>query len=349
MPRSLAAGDYTLAAVYESASRADAWYRVCSDRHTGALSCDCPTWIFNQSGNRTCAHTDITAFLYPGQHTITQRTIFRDYSAYRYLLPLVQQWPGLLGQWSVDQRHSHIGTKLYFFVAVHFLPGNGGAPMSGVIAFSEAHHPTEEYMAQRIALWVGYALAAEVARRGGFPMAGQPPEHFTVQRRQPTTARSRTARVVPFTAQTRIGLSDILRVADETNLGDGLIPAQRAENTLRLFLGDELYGRVERDHFLDVSSVSYAEQQRVYRLRRDSDKRSERRVRVFREQSYWRDFCIVRGQSVPEADHYLTVFLGLLSDEQHTLSVVQNHNIFSPNSDGVEQEIVPAVWTARVT
>ncbi len=47
---------------------------------------------------------------------------------------------------------------------------------------------------------------------------------------------------------------------------------------------------------------------------------------------------------VPEADHLLTMFLQLLSDEDSALSVVKDHNIFGPYSDGHEQETIAPVW-----
>ena len=150
---------------------------------------------------------------------------------------------------------------------------------------------------------------------------------------------------MPIRPTARITLTDILRVGDQLDLGDGLVPIQRAENTLRLFLGEELYTTLERQHFLDVSSVHH--RGRIYRLRRDPQRQRERRVRVFENGRYVNDFCIVRGQQVPEADHWLTVFLQLLSDERAALSVVQQYNIFSPWSDGGEQETVPAVWQPR--
>jgi hypothetical protein len=56
-----------------------------------------------------------------------------------------------------------------------------------------------------------------------------------------------------------VGLVDILRVGDTIDLRDGLHPAERAERTLRLFLGETLYAQLETQHFLDVSSVHYAE------------------------------------------------------------------------------------------
>src|SRR5205823_2245331 len=150
-----------------------------------------------------------------------------------------------------------------------------------------------------VAGWAGYAIAAEVARVAGYPLAGQPPEHFTVTRRTGTGVGKRTR---------GIGLGDILRVGDQVDLGDGYSPVQRAENTLHLFLGEELYARLERQNFLDVSSVLYAQERRVYRVRRDPTKQYDRRVRVFKRGQYVNDFCIVRDQDVPEADHWLTVF-----------------------------------------
>jgi hypothetical protein len=43
------------------------------------------------------------------------------------------------------------------------------------------------------------------------------------------------------------------------------------------------------------------------------------------------------------------LFLGLLSDEEATLSVVNpRYNIFHPYSDGQERETIPAVWQPRV-
>lgn len=45
----------------------------------GHLTCNCPAWIFNQSGNRTCKHTDVltnhsdnleTLIAYSGQYKV---------------------------------------------------------------------------------------------------------------------------------------------------------------------------------------------------------------------------------------------------------------------------------------
>jgi len=119
---------------------------------------------------------------------------------------------------------------------------------------------------------------------------------------------------------------------------------QRAENTLRLFLGPQ-HTLLERQGFLDVSSGLYPG--RVYRIRRDPQRRYERRVRVFESGRYTADYCIVRAQSVPEADHFLTLHFGLIADERRILSVVQRGNIFGSHSDGHERETMPAVWMPR--
>jgi hypothetical protein len=108
--------------------------------------------------------------------------------------------------------------------------------------------------------------------------------------------------------------------------------------------------QLENQHFLDVSSVCYAHERRIYRVRRDPAKRCDRRVHVFAKEAYINDFCIVRGQDVPEADHWLTVFLGLISDEEQTLSVVQDYNVFPPHSDDYhqhEEETMSAIWQPR--
>ena len=218
---------------------------------------------------------------------------------------------------------------------------NGGIAI-GVIAFAQRHRPTQQHLQTRVAMWGGYALASEVARIGGYPLAGQPPEHFRV-----TSARRARRAVGGQVEAPAIGLGDILRIGDVEDLGDGLRPTERAERTLRLFLGEQLYQQLETRGFLDVSSVRYVEEQRVYRLRRDPGKQRERRVRVFERGRYLNDLCIVRAQSVPEADHFLTMFLGLLSDEESTLSVVKRHDKFAPNSDGREPETIPAIWQPR--
>ncbi len=249
-----------------------------------------------------------------------------------------QQWPGLGGRWSIEQRSSQLDGIPYYFVLLRLTTGNG-TTATGLVAFTQRYHPTQQSMLAGVAGWAGYAIAAEVARVAGYPLAGQPPEHFTITRRSTTTGTRPRAQ--------RIGLRDILRVGDQVDLGDGYTPTQRAENTLRLFLGEELYATLERQHFLDVSSVRYAAEQRVYRLRRDPAKQRERRVRVFKFNRYVNDYCIVRAQDVPEADHWLSIFLSLLSDEERAISVVQSYNIFPPHSDDYyerEEEVVPAIW-----
>ena len=132
-----------------------------------------------------------------------------------------------------------------------------------------------------------------------------------------------------------------------TDFGDGLCPQQRVLSPLRLFLGP-LYADLQRQGFLDVPSR--AQPGRVYRLRIDPERRYDRRVRVLEHNRYVRDLCIVRqDRMTPVQDGFLTVFMGLLSDEQHVLRVVGRHNIFPPNSDSSEMETLPAIWTPRAT
>ncbi len=348
MPKSLARGDYSLLLAIESGSRPDSWYRVLTDRQTGALSCDCPPWLFNQD-NRTCTHTELGSRLLSGREGYPHAGTRAGSATSPFIESTRRQWPGLHGLWSVEEHTARVKDQPFRFVLLRLDMGNGGTA-TGVVAFAERHQHSRAHMEARVAGWAGYAIAAEVARLGGFPLAGQPPEHFRVTPSRSARPASTTRR--PATTPTpapRIGLADILVVGDRVDLGDGLRPEQRAENTLRLFLGEQLYQQLETQHYLDVSSVRYAQDQRVYRLRRDPAKLRERRVRVFEHGNYVKDYCIVRGQSVPEGDHVLSVFLGLLSDEQATLSVVKDHNIFSRNSDGDERETVPAVWRPRVT
>lgn len=341
MARSLANGDYSLLMAVESSSRPDSWYRTLTDRTTGRLSCDCPPYIFDHSGMRSCPHTRFGTLLFQSQDATARPSAGSTAHVSPLIHAVQQQWPGLRGQWQIEERRdTRINNKPYHVILIRLLLGNGGEA-TGTIAFSQNHQITQERLRSRVAGWCGYAIAAEVARLGRFPLAGQPPEHFKVR----STGGNRAARQQQ-TPTPHIGLSDILRIGDQLDLGDGLRPIQRAENTLRLFLGEQLYTQLEQQGFLDVSSARH--QDRVYRVRRDPSKTRERRVRIFDQGGYVKDFCIVRAQDVPEADHFLTVFLGLLSDEQATLSVVQSYNVFGPYSDGREQERLPAHWQPRI-
>jgi len=343
MPRSLARGDYSLVIAIESSSRPNSWYRVLADRQTGLLSCDCPPYIFNRNhdaeGKRTCQHTDFASLLATG--TRTQNGTVHNSTTSPLLTATQQQWPGLRGTWRIERADTRIRNNPYQVVLLRLDMGNGGSA-TGVVAFASSHRHTEQEMIAGVAGWAGYAIAAEVARLGGFPLVGQIPEHFRIDRR-PTTGR----RQQPTTTVPSIGLADILRVGDI--IQPGRDPNTVAEQTLRMFLGEETYALLERQGFLDISSVRYANEQRVYRLRRDPAKRSDRRIRVFEHNRYTRDLCVVRAMQCPEADMFLTNFLGLLSDEDAALAVVNPHfNIFSPYSDGQERETIPAVWQPRV-
>lgn len=344
MPRSLARGDYRLLMAIESASQPNAWYRILINPRTNALSCDCPAWTFAQrGGSRTCKHIDLAAVLLRAAPTGTPATPAPVRASAGAEHPLVaatrQQWAGLAGSWTIEERDARVWNERYHFVLLRLVTGNG-ALATGVVAFASAAHPTVASRIAGVAGWAGYAIAAEVARQAGYPLMGQPPEHFKTQRR--------TAGRATGPGEADLSLDGILRVGDQVHLHDGLTPTQRAENTLHLFLGD-LYPQLQRQGFLDVSSAYYTREQRVYRLRRDPARQRDRRVRVFERAAYVHDYCIVRAQDVPEADHWLTVFLGLISDEREVLRVVQHYNIFPPYSDGYEEEIAPATWLPRAS
>jgi hypothetical protein len=112
-----------------------------------------------------------------------------------------------------------------------------------------------------------------------------------------------------------------------------------------MFFGRD-YALLARQHFLDISSRFF--QGRVYRLRRDPDRQTERRVRVFEDGRYVRDLCIVRGQSqsCPEPDWFLGVYLRLVSDERGLLNMLDSGNIWPPYSDDAARESAPALWRA---
>jgi len=331
MPASLASGAYRLLAVFESSSSRDTWYRLLQNA-AGDLSCDCPAWVFKKtSAARGCPHTQFMQTLLDGQSfdrlgtagAVDQLAVVDAMNA---------RWHGgLLGEWHINSRVDRFKGSRYLFLETKLTFGTGNVS-SCMIGFAEKHLEMPRVY-ERVAGWCGYTHAADIARLGGFPMAGQQPEYFKV----PKSAKGSTR-----------GLASFLQLANKTDLGDGMTPAQRAEESLQFFLGEQLYSKLETNHFLDVSSYTYPD--RVYRLRRDPYKTRDRRVRVFEHGTYVKDFCIVRGQDVPEADHVLSVFLGLMSDEMKTISVVKTYNIFSPHSDDYsqrEEETLPAVWRAR--
>ena len=351
MPRSLLRGDYSLLVAIESSSHPNRWYRVLTDRQTGLLSCDCPIWTFNRQedsqGHRSCPHTVITSQLDAGNPSVQRRPAPPVSTTHPLLAATQEQWPGLRGAWSIEERDANIGPKPYHFVLLRLALGNGGTA-TGVVAFANAHYHTAQEMIPGMAGWAGYAIAAEAARLAGHPFMGQVPENFRIDRRPSNRQRQRTTPSTasrPMPAVPNIGLTDILRVGDIIDQGDGLTPRQRAANTLRLFVGEETFNQLERQGFLDVSSAKH--QGRVYRLRRDPQR--ERRVRVLQDSSYTADYCIVSAMECPPDDLFLTVMLGLMSDEDTTLEVVNpRYNIFPPYSDGQERETIPAIWRPRI-
>ena len=213
-----------------------------------------------------------------------------------------------------------------------------GTQASACVALNTAHHHTVQRMTAAVAAYGGWTIAAEIARVGGFGTVGPPPPRYTF--RQGTPSRRGSA-PPPTTAARRIGLHDLLQLGTATNLGDGLQPAQRAEHTLQLFLGQQ-YALLQQHHFLDIPSRHFPG--RVYRLRIDPQRQSDKRIRVYEQGAYVRDFCVVRVDwQMPTADHFLGCFMRLLTNEHSVLDVVQRHNIFPPYSDSHERDPFPAV------
>jgi hypothetical protein len=339
MPRSVASGDYTLVLAVEASSRRDAFYRITRDRHTGALGCDCPRWIKQRASPeaRSCKHTEVAHRLLQPSAAARSTPPPR---AMADVHPLIQatreQWQGLTGNWSLDERTARIGDTPYQVILLQLTTMNGLAA-SGVVAFVAAHRRTTQELIPGVAGWAGFAIAASIAQQAGYRLVGQPPAHYRVDR---TSSNPRTQ----ARSAGQVGLTDILRVGERTDV-DARTPQQRAEDTLRMFLGP-LFTDLQHQGFLDVASQLYPG--RVYRLRRDPERLRDRRVRVFEGGVYTRDLCIVRAQSCPSEDAWLTTFLRLLSDEAGLLQIVQRHNVFGPYSDSRnDRETQPALWHPR--
>ena len=382
---SVANGRYALLMYVESASRQGDWYRVTLERHQHTFGCDCPKWTFQSQdiAHRSCKHTQfVTSLLRPAQGRLPGQ----DGSRRRYTPPLADvdettpdpgsdhpyvhaiqtQFPGLHGQWLVDERRGMISGDSYRIIQVGLESGNGDL-LQASIAFAEAHQRTVQEQVDEIAIRLGYTISLELAQRRNISIPIRPPSHFSLPRsparthdqatRQRAGAERRRRDYLPALDPT-IGLpsirfDDILRVAGTPAAGH--TPAERAEGTLRLLLGDDLYTQLSTDGYLDVPSVHFADQKRVYRLRRDPRHLADKRVRIFEEangrMAYVKDFCIVRAESnIPEADCFLSKWLGLLSDERRTLAVVGVHNIFQPYSDDYGQQLKETrlpVWPSQ--
>lgn len=344
---SIANGDYALVLYAQSASRPTDWYRVACHRRTRALSCDCPMWTFNQQGNRSCKHTDFAAFLRermpePSRTASDETTVSGD-DTHSFVVAIGEQFPGFQGHWQVQEQAGRIAREVYRAVRMRFTSGNGDRVVA-TLAFAGRHHLSDAAIRGEIAIRAGYTIALELAHRRGIALDMRPPSHYKTA----SLAARRTAR--SDHGLPAIEMDRILRIAGTPAAGS--TPAERAEGTLRLMLGDTLYTQLLGEGFLDVPSSSFADVHRVYRLRRDPARVSDKRVRVFEEvdgrMAYVKDFCIVRRNgSVPEADHFLTRWLGLLSDERRILEVVGLHNIFAPHSDDygrrIEESTLP-VW-----
>lgn len=371
--RSIANGAYLTLMHLQSASRRNDWYRIALDRRSRQLSCDCAAWLFFRGGERACKHTRFVAgtlspstpaagagndgLARPGGGGASSAA---DASQHAYVQAIQAQFPGFLGHWAVVERHGLVDGAGYRITQIQFTSGDGET-IDATIAFADAHGLTEQERRSEIAIRAGYCIALELAHRRGIDLDVRPPSHYSPHQQRTNTGRGaahstrRPAAPVPDAGRwapvlPSIALDEIVRIAGTP--AEGRTPTERAEGTLRLMLGDETYGRLLRDGYLDVPSRLYANRKRVYRLRRDPHRNDDKRVRIFEEvdghMSYVEDYCIVRASySVPEADHYLTKWLGLLSDERSIIGVVARHNRFRPHSDDystrIEETTLP-VW-----
>jgi len=343
-------GDYRLVVATESSSRPDVWYRVLQDTSTGNLQCDCPNWLTN--ANRTCKHTDAGRLLLGAGNLQASGTVPSIPDAQRLAAlthPLVEatrgQWQGIeTATFGIEERDSMVGRDPYHFVLLRVQTGDD-IQASAVVAFARRHFQAgtdpHVHMQTGVVGWAGYELCSRVARAADFPMVGQPPIHYRMPRRAPMQPTGRAQQQSRLLDEPEYGVADLLKIGERKDLGDGLTPKQRAEGTLRLFLGP-LYQQVQTQGYLDVPSARVTN--RVYRVRRDSSREIERRVRVIENGRYTNDLCIIRTQSVPEADHFMTVFLRLISDERGLLDILkgqevigqpygQRGNVFTPHSE----------------
>ena len=343
------AGEATLVYTAQSSSKADAWYRVAQIHEDRRLQCDCGQWTRGRQwtgrsfAERSCKHTDLARRLLKPVGGVTGPvTAERALAAESPLIAAVrQQWPGLLGDWSIEEARTNVGTDVYLVYLLRLTAIAG--VFTGTLALAQRHAPTRDDLVAGLAGWAGFQIAAGVARASGYPLVGAPPQHWRAPARA-TPARARTTR--PATGapppRTAFGLNDILSVGNRRELGDGRTPDQRAEALIEGFLGPE-YERLQRQGYLDVSSRLC--EGRVYRVRLDRNRAHDLRVRVFESGRYKHDLCIVRETtSVPVQDQFLTIFLGLMTDEIKALSVVRGvdrsgaissygSNVFPPFSD----------------
>ncbi|HEX8683286.1 MAG TPA: hypothetical protein VF707_13285, partial [Ardenticatenaceae bacterium] len=242
----------------------------------------------------------------------------------------VTQWPGLGGVWSLEERAASLKGKAYHLVPLRLDTASGTAA-TALVTLAARHGLELRQKITAVASWGGYTIAAYVARAAGFPLAGAPPEHFKV------TAGRGAARG-PVRHPTSGHLREPGRRTDARRAGrgdPGDVPRAPLWDAVRAGLS----GRAQ--HPLHARPAGLPP------LRRDPARWRERRVRVFERGRYVRDLCIVCAEQVPEADHLLTLFLGLISDEAGVLGVVRAYNVFPPHSDGPERETVPAVWAPR--
>lgn len=301
--RSIASGQLRIQAAYEG-SHAEQFYAVCLDadnlrRGDGRynLTCDCASWVANQSARssgieRICKHTEATNRLLHGHTFLHARCPAGDGVQLRNVIamqPLLQPiedatWRLQDVEATVDGLGASGSSSTYRMVLLNVTTVDGTAA-SACVALNNKHHHTVQRTTAAVAAYGGWAIAAEIARVSGFGTVGPPPPRYTF--RQGTPSRRLTASPTSIAAARRIGLHDLLQLGTATDLGDGLQPAQRAEHTLQFFLGQQ-YALLQQHHFLDVPSRHFPG--RVYRLRIDPHRQSDRRIRVYEQGIYRHDY-----------------------------------------------------------
>lgn len=389
-------GDYRVIGAVRSASDINAWYPVAHDLKTPQypsgnpkLSCHCPAWTKNVAGGeeRVCKHTKpFHALLRQQQPTGLRRTTptlggddIGEVLGYNPALAHIT------GNWAAQEFEAPIiGTKAghpveepyhWWMLRVQTAEQISAA---GVVAVPAGEVPQDRrILKQTLAAWAGYQIAAEFLIRAGL-RPGEPPAHFREDARK---IGKRAREIAPHLRQgeapkpprpdgaPKYGIGDLMIAMNDTDQGDGLVPAQRAEDLLRVLLGGS-YANVDPKAaqyrgYLDVPSrapqaeldflwqldnhpqtgsrrlggLGVPRQCRslIYRVRVDKDRKYDRRVRVWIDGNYRIDLCIVRegytNSKVPVADGFISRYMGFLANPITMLKVMGGYNIFGPRSD----------------
>ncbi len=402
MSKSIADGSYRMVGTVRSASDPNAWYPVSLDvskpRHAPHaherpedapwnLSCVCPAWTRDQRGQhprRSCKHTDPLSALLNKQRPEGLRVIPPRIVGGERIGQVIGANPALAhltGSWAMQEFEAPVfGTSKgrlepdpyhWFLLSVKLADLTQA---TGIVALPADEVPQDpRILNQTIAAWCGYQIAADVLLRAG-QQPGVPPTYYRDEGRHGKRARKvqdglRDAPKAPRqTDAPKYGIGDLMVAMHDADQGDGMTPAQRAEDLLRLMLGGQ-YAQVDPDRtpyqgYLDAPSkhpqqtLDYLWQldrsgtgrrslsgygvpktcrELVFRVRVDKGRKYDRRVRVWIDGQYRLDLCIVRegyiGSKVPVADGFLSRYLGFLANELNVLGVIGGYNLFPRFSD----------------